>query len=124
MVHHRAAPSGIPLRVLGTQEDVVRLTPVWQRGMPLGADEIAAIAAIAAISPHSIPFADALPRPPRRRTGSTPPCSSRPRATPRRWRALLRREADRGPDVLRLGNALAALDPRGGEEKRHIDAMF
>ena len=38
-------------------------------------------------------------------------------------RAILRREEDRGPDVLRLGNALSALDPRGGEETRLLDAM-
>ena len=33
-------------------------------------------------------------------------------------RNLLREEQDRGPDFLRLANALSALYPRGSEEKR------
>ncbi|MEW6749360.1 MAG: hypothetical protein AB1505_00075 [Candidatus Latescibacterota bacterium] len=39
-------------------------------------------------------------------------------------RALLRTEVDRGPDFLRLANALSALYPRGSEEKRLLDAML
>jgi adenine-specific DNA methylase len=39
-------------------------------------------------------------------------------------RALLRVEQERGPDFLRLGNALSALYPKGSEEKRLIDAML
>ena len=39
-------------------------------------------------------------------------------------RALLRAEQERGPDFLRLANALSALYPRGGEEKRLLDAML
>lgn len=38
-------------------------------------------------------------------------------------RALLKAEQDRGPDFLRLANALSALYPKGSEEKRLIDAM-
>ncbi len=34
-------PNGIPLRVLDTQEDVVRLTTVRERGTPLGAAALA-----------------------------------------------------------------------------------
>ena len=39
-------------------------------------------------------------------------------------RTLLRAEQDRGPDFLRLSNALSALYPRGSEEKRLLDAML
>jgi adenine-specific DNA methylase len=39
-------------------------------------------------------------------------------------RALLRAEQDRGPDFLRLANALSALYPRESEEKRLLDAML
>lgn len=39
-------------------------------------------------------------------------------------RALLRSEQDRGPDFLRLANALSALYPKGSEEKRLLDAML
>lgn len=39
-------------------------------------------------------------------------------------RALLRAEQERGPDFLRLANALAALYPKGSEEKRLLGAML
>ncbi len=39
-------------------------------------------------------------------------------------RALLKSERERGPDFLRLSNALSALYPRGSEEKRLLDAML
>ncbi|MGH8146835.1 MAG: DUF1156 domain-containing protein [Rhodanobacteraceae bacterium] len=39
-------------------------------------------------------------------------------------RALLKSEVERGPDFLRLANALSALYPRGAEEKRLLDAML
>ena len=39
-------------------------------------------------------------------------------------RALLQAEQERGPDFLRLANALSALYPRGSEEKRLLDAML
>ena len=39
-------------------------------------------------------------------------------------RALLKAEQERGPDFLRLSNALSALYPRGSEEKRLLDAML
>jgi len=39
-------------------------------------------------------------------------------------RALIKAEIQRGPDFLRLANALSALYPRGSEEKRLIDAML
>ena len=39
-------------------------------------------------------------------------------------RALIKVEQDRGPDFLRLANALSALYPRGSREKRLLDAML
>ncbi|MGD1039128.1 MAG: hypothetical protein ABR878_18640, partial [Roseiarcus sp.] len=39
-------------------------------------------------------------------------------------RALLKTEQDRGPEFLRLANALSALYPKGSEEKRLLDAML
>ena len=39
-------------------------------------------------------------------------------------RALVQGEQERGPDFLRLSNALSALYPRGSEEKRLLDAML
>lgn len=39
-------------------------------------------------------------------------------------RALVRSERERGPDFLRLSNALSALYPRGSEEKRLLDGML
>lgn len=39
-------------------------------------------------------------------------------------RALLKAEIERGPDFLRLANALSALYPRWSEEKRLVDAML
>jgi hypothetical protein len=39
-------------------------------------------------------------------------------------RALLAAEQERGPDFIRLANALSALYPQGCEEKRLLDAML
>ena len=39
-------------------------------------------------------------------------------------RALIKAEQDRGPDFLRLANALSALYPKGSEEKRLLNAML
>ena len=39
-------------------------------------------------------------------------------------RAIIRSEQDRGPDFLRLANALSALYPTGSEGKRLLDAML
>ena len=38
--------------------------------------------------------------------------------------ALVQAERERGPDFLRLANALSALYPRRSEEKRLLDAML
>jgi len=37
---------------------------------------------------------------------------------------MLKEELDRGPDFLRLANALSALYPKNSEEKRLLDAML
>ncbi|MBN1829820.1 MAG: DUF1156 domain-containing protein [Deltaproteobacteria bacterium] len=39
-------------------------------------------------------------------------------------RSLLKTEQERGPEFLRLANALSALYPKGSEEKRLLDAML
>ena len=39
-------------------------------------------------------------------------------------RALLKAEQERGPDFIRLANALSALYPRGSEERRLLEAML
>jgi hypothetical protein len=39
-------------------------------------------------------------------------------------RGLLKAEQERGPDFLRLANALSPLYPTGSEEKRLLDAML
>src|SRR5439155_9129084 len=39
-------------------------------------------------------------------------------------RAMLKEEQQRGPDFLRLANALSALYPKESEEKRLLDAML
>jgi hypothetical protein len=39
-------------------------------------------------------------------------------------RALIKAEMERGPDFLRLANALSALYPKGSEEKRLLAAML
>ena len=39
-------------------------------------------------------------------------------------RAMLKAEHERGPDFERLANALAALYPKGSEEKRLLEAML
>jgi putative DNA methylase len=39
-------------------------------------------------------------------------------------RAMLKEETQRGPDFVRLANALSRLYPKDGEEKRLLDAML
>ncbi len=39
-------------------------------------------------------------------------------------RALVKAEMERGPDFLRLANALSALYPKTSDEKRLVDAML
>ena len=139
-------------RIIRTEKGVVRLLPVKERGEQLfgerGADAIADdIESDASASPQLGLF----PEPPpavrgraRRRTrqAADAPVDLEParnattldrvhaamlfQASGRSnaLRDMLRAEQDRGPDFLRLANALSALYPRGSEEKRLLDAML
>ena len=57
-------------------------------------------------------------------TTSTRPCCCNRPAGPTLLRALLKAETERGPDFLRLANALSALYPKDSNEKRLLDAML
>ena len=139
-------------RIIRTEKGVVRLLPVKERGEQLfgerGADAIADdIESDASASPQLGLF----PEPPpavrgraRRRTrqAADAPVDLEParnattldrvhaamllQASGRAnaLRDMLRAEQDRGPDFMRLANALSALYPRGSEEKRLLDAML
>ena len=39
-------------------------------------------------------------------------------------KSLLRQESERGPNFIRLGNALSTLYPRNSREKRVLDAVL
>ena len=139
-------------RIIETEKGVVRLRSVTERAQELfgesGADTLAdEIETNAAASTQLSLFPDELPaarRRSRRRgrlSGASganldgPPevttldrvhaamlfqASGRTEAL----RNLLRAEQERGPDFLRLANALSALYPRGSEEKRLLDGML
>ena len=139
-------------RVIETNKGVVRLTPVMERGRQLfgesGADAMADEYDIgAASSPQLSLFPEEPPsvrgRTRRRDRGTSAslddPETRRDATTLDRVHAamllqasgrsqalrnLLRAEQERGPDFLRLANALSALYPRGSEEKRLLDAML
>ena len=139
-------------RIIKTQKGVVRLMPVSDRGEQLFgdsgagaiADEIEANAAAAhqmSLFPDSPPSVRGRSR---RRRGARPATPNELRAVPgattldrvhaamllqasgrsQALRNLLQAEQDRGPDFLRLANALTALYPRGSQEKRLLDAML
>ena len=139
-------------RIIKTESGVVRLLPVTERSKQLfgesGADAIAdEMEAASNVNPQLSLFPEEPPavrgRARRRqRSGSTAigdteltlsattldrvhaamllQASGRSQAL----RNLLRSEQERGPDFLRLANALSALYPRGSEEKRLLDAML
>ena len=138
-------------RIIKTEKGVVRLLPVSERGKQLfgevGAEAVAdEMEAVANISPQLSLFPeDAPPVRGRARRGRSSTstdantelmlsattldrihaamllqASGRSQAL----RNLLRAEQERGPDFLRLANALTALYPRGSEEKRLLDAML
>ena len=139
-------------RIISTEKGVVKLKPVAERAIELfggaGADAMAdAIETNAAASPQLSLFPDAPPiiRGRTQRRGSSAPAPGN-QLEPQReattldrvhaamllqasgrteaLRNLLRAEQDRGPDFLRLANALSALYPRGSEEKRLLDGML
>ena len=139
-------------RIIETKKGVVRLLPVTERGKQLfgesGADTIAdEMESAANVNPQLSLFPEGAPpirgRTRRRGRSSSPidgssgltlsattldrvhaamllQASGRSQAL----RNLLRSEQERGPDFLRLANALTALYPRGSEEKRLLDAML
>ena len=139
-------------RVIETNKGVVRLIPVIERGRQLfgesGADALADEIEVGAMSsPQLSLFPEEPPavrgRPRRRDRGASAslddPETRRDATTLDRVHAamllqasgrsqalrnLLRAEQERGPDFLRLANALSALYPRGSEEKRLLDAML
>lgn len=154
VVRRFAQPLGIHLdewedRIIETEKGIVRLRPVRERGSQLfgedGADSLAdQIESDAEASRQLSLFPEEAPsvrgRARRRRgrvfadldtplsattldrihAGMLLQASGRSTAL----RALLRAEQERGPDFLRLANALTALYPRSSDEKRLLDAML
>lgn len=137
-------------RIVNTDKGVVRLIPVRDRGKQLFGDAGAGVLAdeletAAAYDPQLSLFPEAAPTVhgrPRRRgaAGEMDDLDASPNATTldrihaamllqgsgrtQALRALLQAEQERGPDFLRLANALSALYPRGSDEKRLLDAML
>lgn len=147
-----AQPLGIHLadwesRIVRTEKGVVRLMPVRERREQLF-DEVAADEAEAGTgSPQLSLFLDEPPAVRgRARRGSRAAVSGgaggafthaattldrvhaamllQASGRSQALRSMLRVEQERGPDFLRLANALSALYPRGSEEKRLLDAML
>ena len=139
-------------RIIQTEKGVVKLRPVMDRAKELfgesGADAMAdQIESAATASAQMSLFPDEAPavRGRTRGRGRAAPLQGQELDTPREattldrvhaamllqasgrteaLRNLLREEQDRGPDFLRLANALSALYPRGSEEKRLLDGML
>ncbi len=138
-------------RIVAQDKGVVRLLPVAERARGLFGHQGAAAAAGAietdsgADLQHSLfPEPDATPKPPPRRrsgriaadadatAGQAATVLDRVHAAmllqagghTNALRALIKAEQERGPDFLRLANALSALYPRGSSEKRLLDAML
>ena len=139
-------------RIISTEKGVVRLRPVTDRAKELfgesGADALAdEIETNTTASAQMSLFPEAAPTVRGRSRGrvSTAPAhgdgleAQREATTLDRVHAamlfqasgrtealrnLLRGEQDRGPEFLRLANALSALYPRGCEEKRLLDGML
>ena len=139
-------------RITQTQKGVVRLRSVGERAKELfgeaGADSMAdemeassAASAQLRLFPEEAPTVRGRARRGMQATSATTdvPESTREATTLDRihagmllqasgrteaLRSLIRTEQDRGPDFLRLSNALSALYPRGSEEKRLLDGML
>ena len=137
-------------RIIRTKQGVVRLLSVTERGTQLfgeaGAGALAdAFESNAAASPQLSLFPEEPPSVRGRARRGRPATSAdeleaRHGATTldrihaamllqasgrsQALRNLLRAEQERGPDFLRLANALSALYPPGSEEKRLLDAML
>jgi hypothetical protein len=137
-------------RIIETEKGIVRLLPVTERARQLFGDEGAEgladrieRAPTSACQLELFPApreAEPQPRGRRRRFATTAAQSAVTQATTldrvhaamllqasgrtNGLRALLAAEQERGPDFLRLGNALTALYPLSSEEKRLLDAML
>jgi hypothetical protein len=141
-------------RIIQTEKGVVRLLPVGERAKQFFGDEGAQVAAdwlerSPTLTPQMPLFpneegrARELPRPRRKRGAAAVSDSSlhtRREATTldrvhaamllqaagraNALRLLLKAEQERGPEFLRLANALSALYPKESEEKRLLDAML
>jgi putative DNA methylase len=138
-------------RIIETEKGIVRLLPVSERARQLFGDEGAAGLADrierAPVSARQLELfpapregAEPQPRGRRRRFATAAAQSTGAQATTldrvhaamllqasgrtNGLRALFAAEQERGPDFLRLGNALTALYPQGSEEKRLLDAML
>lgn len=140
-------------RIVDQEKGVVRLLPVVDRAATLfGADSAAAVAERIERDPHSdvqqTLFPDIDKRTPRMVRESRPSygvsTDDDSNRTPgdttldrihtamlfqssghaNALRELIGVEQERGPDFLRLANALSALYPRGSNEKRLLDAML
>ena len=137
-------------RIIQTEKGVVRLRPVTQRSKELfgesGADTLAdEIETNTAASAQPVPQRASRLRGRSRRRGRLSGTTASSLDTPLQattldrvhaamlfqasgrteaLRSLLRAEQERGPDFLRLANALSALYPRGSEEKRLLDGML
>ncbi len=139
-------------RIIETSKGVVRLMAVTERGKQLfGESGAGSLADAIEASPLSVAqltlFPEVTPtvRGRGRRRGRTAPVTTGDLEAPieattldrvhaamllqasgrsRALRNLLKAEQERGPDFLRLANALSALYPRGSEEKRLLDAML
>ena len=137
-------------RIIETEKGIVRLLPVAERAQSLfgeeGAEAVADDLESRRAGPAQLnlfPDEEAAPRVRGRRGGrsvSDEQLQAQREATTldrvhaamllqragrtQALRALLAAEQDRGPDFLRLANALSALYPRDAEEKRLLDAML
>ena len=139
-------------RIIGQKKGVVRLLPVAERAGELFGKDGARSAAEwierdpgAGLQQSLFPEWDAAPKPIGRRRGKKSILDSEAELQTidatvldrvhaamllqynghaNALRALIAAEQDRGPDFLRLANALSALYPRGSQEKRLLDAML
>ena len=139
-------------RIVGQRKGVVRLLPVAERACDLFGDDGASAAAdwiegepSANLQVALFPELESTPKPRNRRPGrksildSDAEVQSINATTLDRLhaamllqasghsnalRTLIGAEQDRGPEFLRLANALSALYPRGSQEKRLLDAML
>jgi putative DNA methylase len=139
-------------RIIETEKGIVRLLPVGERGAQLFGQDGADLVAERLERDHASTFqltlfpekTDAAPKVKGKKTkgkkGTDKDLRTNQEATTldrvhaamllqasgrtNALRALLQAEQDRGPDFLRLANALSALYPKESEEKRLLDAML